>query len=220
MKKIIPEHLIAMDAYTKSHPLKIHVAYARDDNTLFGQRIYRQDAQLWLHKDLASIVLRAVEICQQRHNHSFILYDGLRTIEAQAAMLKTQRVQDNPHWLEEPRLLSPPGAGGHPRGMAIDIALLDAQGTLIDMGTEFDYLANDASPDHNPAHRNYTGLTDAVVQNRVMLDQSMADAASELNLPLLPLPEEWWDFRLPANIANQYEPLSDAMLPPQMQMMD
>ena len=54
------------------------------------------------------------------------------------------RVKDNLHWLEEPRLLSPPGAGGHLRGMAIDIGLEDAQGRLLDMGTVFDYLAEDS----------------------------------------------------------------------------
>ncbi len=220
MKKINPKQLIAMNAYINSHPISIHVAYAQDDNELFRERIYRKDAGLWLHEDIAKIVLRAAEICYNTYGYGFLLYDGLRTVEAQEAMLHTQRVRENPQWLKEPRLLSPPGAGGHPRGMAIDIDLLDAAGNTPNMGTVFDYLAKDSAPEHNPAHRNYGALTNDVRTNRAMLTNSMMQASAELKTPLLPLPEEWWDFRLPPSVSNQYEPLSDSMLPPQMRMMD
>lgn len=218
MKIISPEDLVPMDVFVGTEPLQIHVDYAHANNELFKEVIYRQDARLWLHKDLAKITVLAARICKTDHGYSFILYDGLRTTEAQQKMLETKRVQDNPHWLEEPRLLSPPGAGGHPRGMAIDIELLDENNQRLDMGTVFDYLAEDSSPEHNPAHRNYVNLTDEVKQNRAMLTDSMVKAANLLGLPLLPLPEEWWDFRMLPSISDSFRPISDSHLPPQMRM--
>ena len=204
-----------MDDFADAHYYRIDLAYARNDNLLFGERIYRKNAKLWLHVSLANIVKNAATYCLENHNSRFILYDGLRTTDAQEAMMKTQRALDNPHWLEKPRLLSPPGAGGHPRAMAIDIGLETLDGEFIDMGTAFDYLSE--NPEINPAHRAFPH-NQGVMDNRKILDDSMKQAAKFLNTPLLPLPEEWWDFRLPSNIYGQYEPLSESDLPAHMRL--
>lgn len=219
LKTLDPEALVPMDIFEGDFALRVEVAYARGDNLLFGERVYREDARLWLHEDLAQVVLLAAVLVHETHGFSCVLYDGLRTVEAQEAMLKTRRVADNPQWLEEPRLLSPPGAGAHPRGMAIDIALEDAGGGLIDMGCAFDFLAQDPSPAHNPAHRAYAH-SPQILENREMLDFGMAEAARRLGVALLPLPQEWWDFRLPPESYDIYDPLSDSILPPQMRLMD
>jgi D-alanyl-D-alanine dipeptidase len=215
---IDPARLVPLDLFPDL-PVRIELAYARPDNLLFGEMIYRPQARLWLHEDLAAIVLLAARDLQKNHGLNLVVYDGLRTIEAQTKMLETQRVQDNPHWLEEPRLLSPPGTGGHPRGMAVDVALEGSNG-LLDMGTAFDYLAENARPAHNPAHREHPGLSPEIRRNRDILTGAMVRAGENLKIPLLPLPEEWWDFRLPRSVYEQYEPLSDAALPPMMRMTD
>jgi zinc D-Ala-D-Ala dipeptidase len=218
MKTISPDSLVAMDTYAGEYPLRTEVAYARDDNYLFGERIYRADARLWLHRDLAEIVLEASRICMEMHRCSFVLYDGLRTTDAQEKMLHTQRVKDNPHWVRnEPRLLSPPGMGGHPRGMAIDISL-EKNGQLLDMGTPFDFLAENPKPLHNPAHRQHPNLSKEAVFNRSYLAQSMVWAGENLGKKIIPLPEEWWDFRLEKEIYNSFAPLSDEDLPAEMRM--
>lgn len=220
MRNIQPTSLINMSSLPDAGRMyKIELAYAKNDNLLFGERIYNPAANLYLHEDLASIVMKAANICLQEHNARFILYDGLRTIEAQQKMLGTKRVRENPHWLEEPRLLSPPGTGGHPRGMAIDIGLEDLNGNLIDMGTEFDFLAKNPHENFNPAHRFYKNLSDEVIKNRKKLDNSMARAAEELNLPISPLPQEWWDFRFPADFYNQYAPISENDMPEDMRLL-
>jgi D-alanyl-D-alanine dipeptidase len=218
MQSINPETLRSMNALSGRYPIKVDLAYARPDNLLFGEQIYRSTAELWLHEDLAAIVIEAAQRCHDRTGYQFVLYDGLRTVDAQEKMLHTRRVQQNPHWLEEPRLLSPPGQGGHPRGMAIDIVLENQNGSLVDMGTPFDFLAHNPSPDTNMAHRDYPGLSPEVIANRAILTNAMTHAARSLNLPLLPLPQEWWDFRLPADVYNQYAPLRDRDLPPHMRM--
>lgn len=220
MKVIAPESLLCMNNYAEEYPLRIDLAYARADNLLFDERIYRPDAKLWLHTDLAAVVLLASKICYDQYRHRFVLYDGLRTLDAQKKMLETQRVRDNPHWLKEPRLLSPPGQGGHPRGMAIDISLEDESGNLLDMGTPFDFLAENPNPLHNPAHRQHPKVSKQAVRNRNILNLAMVDAAKALNTPLLLLPQEWWDFRVPPATYEQFEPLSDKDLPEEMRMVE
>lgn len=217
MEKIQAEDLICMNEHARHENLRIELAYARADNLLFGERIYREDAQLWLHKTLIDVVLKAARALKNQ-NYRLILYDGLRTTDAQSRMLETQRVKDNPHWLEEPRLLSPPGAGAHPRAMAIDVSLETMDGDLLDMGTAFDFLAADSSATHNPAHRDYAGHSAEIVENRRILDDAMQSAADMCGVNLLLLPQEWWDFRLESAIYEAFEPLSDADLPPEIKM--
>lgn len=216
--QIPPDHLIAMDTLAATTPLRIDIVYAQATHpeNMFGEAIYRPDARLWLHRDFAPIVALAAQRCHAAHGLFFVLKDGLRTTEAQAKICETAIVRANPHWLQEPRLFSMPGQGGHPRGMAIDIALEDESGHVIDMGTAFDYLTPD--PAVNPAARGFTGIPAAAQANRKLLEDFMVAAARDLNLPLLPLPAEWWDFRFPKDILDRYAPLSDRDLPPAMRM--
>jgi hypothetical protein len=53
-----------------------------------------------------------------------------------------------------------------------------------------------------------------------MLTDAMMRAAAALNIDLWPLSQEWWDFRLPREFYDQYAPLRDADLPPEMRMVD
>lgn len=219
MKKIAPEALVPMDIFTEDFPLRIDLAYCKPaPENIFGV-IYRPQARLWLHRDLAKIVLLASAWAFKNHNLQIVLYDGLRTVEAQKRMQQSPIVQKNPGWLEGPtRLLSPPGAGAHPRGMAIDLSLVTADGKLVDMGTAFDYLAEKPDVAFNPAHRDYASLGDEIKANRKKLETAMRTASHALAIPLLALPQEWWDFRLLETIYGEYAPLSDQDLPPQMRM--
>ncbi len=220
MKNIKPEDLVPMDLFTDDFPLRIELAYARPNNYLFGERIYHYDAHLWLHKDLACVVLLASALCYARTKYSFVLYDGLRTVDAQEAMLETSIVRKHPHWLEEPRLLSLPGGGGHPRAMAVDVVLEDEDGNLVEMGTPFDHLAEKSDAKNNPAHRDYAALFPKIAENRNILSGVMRGCSQMMDTPILPLPEEWWDFRLPPEITNEYAPLRDSDLPPSMRMVE
>jgi D-alanyl-D-alanine dipeptidase len=218
MKKIEESALVPMELFSGQFPLSVQLAYARNEApNIFGQ-IYAEGAKLWLHRDLAKIVLAAAKIAHQRNGVSFVLYDGLRTSDAQEKMAQSPIVKANPQWMEEPRLLSPPGSGAHPRGMAIDISLIDGDGNLMDMGTDFDHLSENSHQDHNPAHRNYSKLAAEHKQNRAILDDAMMAAANKLKLPLLALPQEWWDFRMPADVYGACAPLADADLPVEMRM--
>jgi D-alanyl-D-alanine dipeptidase len=184
---------------------------------MFKAGIYRPEAKMLGHRDMVAVILAAAQICFKKTGWVFEVKDCLRTVEAQTLMTQTPIVKAHPQWLEEPnRLLSPPGRGGHPRGMAVDIALVDKNGEEIDMGVPFDYLTEDRN--NNPAARNYTGFSDTVLSNRRVLEQSMMQAAQDLGRELVPLPQEWWDFRFPHSYTSLFAPIYDADLPPAMRM--
>jgi D-alanyl-D-alanine dipeptidase len=134
-------------------------------------------------------------------------------VEAQAAMQETIIVKAHPEWSDGPnRLLSKPGQGGHPRGMAVDVAVEDiATSQAWDMGTVFDTMTVQSA-------RGYTGFPAHILENRQKLEKAFTDGAVSLNLPLLPLPSEWWDFRFPASYSETYAPLSDIDLPDNIRM--
>lgn len=211
-KSIKISDLVCMHDYANRYNFRVELAYARDDNLLFSEYIYKKTARLWLHKKLATVVFTAASNCFENHGLRFVLYDGLRTIEAQEKMMQTKRVLDNPHWLEPPRLLSTPGSGAHPRAMAIDIGLEEQNGALIDMGCSFDYLHDQPDALHNPAHRDHA-VCEEVQKHRDILNNSILEAAKTEELEISLLPEEWWDFRLPKSYYEHFLPISDKNLP-------
>lgn len=217
--KIVPSSdLVAMEPFAGDHPVRVDLVYAHAGHpeNIFG-KIYRDEARLWLHRDLAAIVLKAGDTLKRERGWRLVLKDGLRTVEAQQFMQQAEIVRRNPHWLEGPdRLLSPPGQGAHPRAMAIDLVPETLEGLAVDMGTAFDFLSE--NPQHNPAARAFRGLPAIILENRAALEAAMIGAARDLGLPLFPLPSEWWDFRFPADFYGQYAPLRDADLPEDMRM--
>lgn len=217
----LPDALIPMDLFARRAPVRIDIVYANPVHArnIFARALYHPQARLWLHEDLAAIVLRAAARLHALYGWTTVLKDGLRTVEAQAMMQDTDIVKANPHWsgaVPEKRLLSSPGNGAHPRGMAIDVGFIDGAGREVDMGTPFDFFTPD--PDNNPAARAYTKLGDAVIERRRIVEDVFMTAAASLDLGLVPLASEWWDYRFPADLYNQFPALRDADLPEWMQM--
>ncbi|MBU0800491.1 MAG: D-Ala-D-Ala dipeptidase [Alphaproteobacteria bacterium] len=222
LRAIDPAALVPMDLFTGDVPLRVDVAYTQDFPKSFCGVLYRPDVRLWLHQDLAAVVVRAAAAAGKA-GLGMILYDGLRTTEAQKLMGESAIVQANPHWLEgDKRMVSPPGKGAHPRAMAIDLTLCDAEGVVLDMGTAFDAMPPNGAgpgPETNPAHRDAV-VEAAVKANRDQLTRFMMEAAMGTAQFLMPLPQEWWDYRFMPMTYDVYAPLSDADLPRQMRMTD
>lgn len=192
-KSLNPTDFTSLNLFEKSFPIKIDLVYANpshEDNH-FKNLYHCEATQLWAHKDIAPIVLLASLIVNKQFGWTLKINDCLRPIEAQQQMSR---------YGYDPALVSTPGSGAHPRGMAIDVEPIDRHGNIVNMGTPFDYF----SPciDDNPAARNYTRFkTDSIEDlflirgNRDNLETAMRMAADMLNQRLLPLPQEWWDFR-------------------------
>ena len=206
MQTINADDLIDMAVYADECGYEIEVMYADAAHpfNIFGQAVYASDAPLLLHKSFAPIVQNAAKLCRERSDYRMILHDGLRPCDRQQAIQETDLVRANPNWLQDipgrGRLFSPPGRGAHPRGMAIDISLKDNNGNSLDCGTKVDEMSPLSA-------RKVEGLSETAKTNRALLDGCMLDAAKTLDLPLFLLPAEWWDFRFPADLYNQYAPI-------------
>lgn len=207
MRRIDPHSLIPMDVF-KDEPIKTDIVYANGSHpeNIFGINAYHPQARMILHRDLARIVISAARLLHNRDGWTLILKDGLRPVEAQERQMNTDIVRANPQWLKEPRLLSPPGMGAHPRGMAIDVAAEDSNGVPVDMGTVFDTMTEKSA-------RAFADFPQNILQNRKILEHAFTDAATLLGLPLVPLASEWWDFRLSRAHYDDFAPISDDDLP-------
>ncbi|NQZ14922.1 MAG: D-Ala-D-Ala dipeptidase [Alphaproteobacteria bacterium] len=208
LKKIDPKTLVPMDTFVADEAIAIDLVYAQENHeeNIFG-KIYHDNARLWCQYDLACIVILASRKLNVQNGWTLVLKDSLRTVEAQEKMQESDIVKAHPEWLEQPSpMLSKPGLRGHPRGMAIDVSVEN-----IDMGTVFDDMSK-------ASDRSYKDFPQVILENRQKLEQAFLDSARELELEILPLPNEWWDFRFPASYSETFAPIHDRDLPPQMRM--
>ena len=220
-RAIAVKDLVPMDLFETDFPVAVEVMYAGPES--FCGPVYRKGARLSLHRDMAEVVLLTAHLIHKRSGGTLMLYDGLRTTTVQALICDTPIVKAHPHWTAEGplRMFAPPGKGGHPRGMAIDVSIRGRDGVLLDMGTIVDALPEGgADRDTNPAHREYPHQSALVIQNRALLTDSFMEAAATLGQVIRPLPAEWWDFRFPDEVYNAYAPLSDADVPPSLRLSD
>ena len=124
-----------------------------------------------------------------------------------------------------PSLVSLPGQGPHPRGMVADAEPLGEDGYFIDMGTDFDHFSQNVEQD-NPAARNYTQFSkdtsenNTILKNRQDFEFAYRSAAYFLNKSIVPMPEEWWDFREEESTWKKYDPLYEADLLPCQRLID
>ncbi len=212
MEKISPADLVPLNAFERDFPIKIHLAYA-DRNYEYNlfKGLYHDDAKIiWAHKDFTPVVLLAALACHKRHNWTLEVFDCLRPTEAQELMAV--------HGFS-PMLVSKPGCGAHPRGMAVDIWPRDENGISVNMGTSFDFFA-ESPTDDNPAGRGYTEFDcgeaerKVILKNRTALESAMVEAGVAVGQEILPLPVEWWDFRFFPEHFNRFAPLSEVDLEP------
>ncbi len=200
--------LVPLNLFTGDAPIDIDVVYAKPDhpdNQFRG--LYHPAARMFAHVRLVPVILAAARLAHARHGWRLKLNDCFRPVEAQARMFAYGFPEE---------LVAPPGRGGHPRGMAIDIEPLNADDDLVPMGTAFDFFADDLA--QNPAARDWTdfgppSMSAQILQNRQNLDACLFDAAAQCGEVLVGYASEWWDYRFPREVFEAYPALSEAALP-------
>lgn len=149
--------------------------YATAGN-LTGKPIYRRPVALLrpeAHGRLLAAAARAAVL-----GLGIRVFDAFRPLDAQWALW---RALPNPRFVADPA----DGGGFHPRGVAVDLTLLDrADGTDLDMGTAFDEMVPQSGHDA-------LDIAPEVVRNRALLLGIMAAAGWEH------IASEWWHYQLP-----------------------
>lgn len=103
------------------------------------------------------------------------LFDCYRPKSIQEKMWK---IVSNPTYVANPKKGSI-----HNRGGAVDLTLVDLNGTELEMGTTFDFFGKEAS-------HNYQNLPEKVLQNRQFLKEIM------LQNNFIAFDSEWWHYNL------------------------
>jgi len=155
-----------------SFDVDIALAYATPDNVT-GAPIYRH-ARCYLHEAAAERLQSAIRLASAI-GLRFRIFDAFRPAEAQWVLWN--RFPD-PEFVADPRRGSP-----HSRGAAVDLTLLDANGTELEMGTGFD--------DFRPvAHHGNTEVPAGAQRNRAILLGLMSAAGWDFYR------NEWWHYQL------------------------
>ena len=203
VRRAQPLALLPLDLFTGDAPIVVDPVYAKADHpdNIF-KNLYHPNARLFAHARLVPVILRAAQLLHERTGWHLKINDCFRPIEAQQRMAGYHL---------PPELVLAPGCGGHPRGMAVDVQPVMADGTLVDMGTPFDFFTDDLNM--NPAARYARNHSETILNNRRQLDRAMFDAAKACGEALIGFPEEWWDYRFPACVYEAYEPGVESALP-------
>jgi D-alanyl-D-alanine dipeptidase len=150
----------------------LSIAYGGNDN-FTGKPVYAR-AACYLHRDAAALLTRAVDLAADI-GYRLLIFDGFRPTEAQWVLWNHT---PNPDFLADPRRGSP-----HSRGVAVDLTLIDGNGTPLDMGTGFD----DFTPH---AHHGNRDIDPQAQINRHILLGLMTTAGWDFYR------NEWWHYQM------------------------
>jgi D-alanyl-D-alanine dipeptidase len=172
---------------SKADGLDFDLRYATAEN-LAGRAIYARPVAMLL-AEARTRLLEAAGIAA-RLGLRFRIFDAYRPIEAQWALW---------HAVTDKRFVSDPRGGGvHPRGAAVDLTLIDADGAELPMGAGFDEVAA------RSAH-GFLDISAEAQRNRAILLGIMTAAGWD-HYRL-----EWWHYQL--FDARRHPPLAAAAVP-------
>lgn len=176
-------HDSSMVEITHFRGVKMDLRYATFDNVT-GHDLYCGIQRAFMHKDAIPKLKRAVSLLQKEMPGAmFVVFDASRPIYAQEALRKT--VRGTPY----STFVASPGKGGmHNFGLAVDMAIADSSGVLLDMGTEFDSFERCAGEVGEADALASGRLTQKQVDNRNFFRSIMKRAG------WTPLNSEWWHF--------------------------
>lgn len=149
----------------------IDLRYATDNN-FTGERIYTfEDA--WLRYGTVKKLAQAAEILREQ-GYRLLIWDAFRPTDAQ---WKLWSICPDPIYVSNPNK----GYSSHSRGNTVDISIVTADGSVIEMPTGFD----DFTP---AADRDYSDVSEEAAKNALLLEKVMSDCDFK------PYFGEWWHY--------------------------
>ena len=174
-----------------THGVLLDLHYA-DDRNFTGRPVYGR-AACYLRPEAEALLRRAVDLAAQL-DLRLKVFDAFRPAEAQWVLWNHT---PDPEFLADPRRGSP-----HSMGVAVDVTLVDAGGTDLDMGTPFDAFTP-------RSHHGSTEVSVAAQRNRHLLLGIMSAAGWDFYRA------EWWHYQM-FEARRHFPVLSDSVLPEPM----
>ncbi|WP_394780026.1 M15 family metallopeptidase [Undibacterium sp.] len=165
-------------------------------NNFVGRDLYGSLDCSWLHHEAAAGLQNAAAWLTQHHpGYRILVLDALRPHRIQEMLWK--HLEGTPLRM----YVADPARGSiHSFGMAVDVTLLDPQGSEVDMGTAYDEMVEKSHPTLEARFLADGSLSRAQADNRDMLRQAMfASGFRGIN-------SEWWHFNFgdPAVVRQTY----------------
>jgi D-alanyl-D-alanine dipeptidase len=150
--------------------LHFDVRYATSRN-FTGQRLY--DSEIVLLRLGPAERLKRAHDRLVAQGYRLVVFDGYRPLSVQERMWELRP--------DERYVANPQKGSRHNRGAAVDVALADANGRLLEMPSDYDDFTE-------RAHRDFGGASEAARRHRSILEAAMVAEG------FLPLATEWWHF--------------------------
>lgn len=166
--------------------IAVSLLYATPDNFV-GEIMYDDLTEAYLHPEAAEALLKAQRLLKESHpDFTLIIYDATRPMSAQRKMWDLVKGTPKNIYVSNPSR----GGGLHNYGLAVDISILGADGTPLDMGTEVDHLGIEAHTTNEAGLVKKGIITQQAKENRELLRKVMRGAGFRA------LHSEWWHFNL------------------------
>jgi D-alanyl-D-alanine dipeptidase len=163
---------------------QLAIKYSTEDNFL-ARDVYGDFDQCYLQPEVSEMLVDAQNLVRAEHPRlRFLLYDCVRPRSVQHQMWEIVK------GTEQQRYVARPTGGGsmHNYGAAVDLGLIHLDTGVVDMGTPFDFFGELAQPRFETKFLIAGNLTEAQVENRLILRQAMRSAGFHM------INSEWWHF--------------------------
>ena len=163
--------------------MHIDLKYATEANFM-NENVYGEFNRAFLHSHAAAKLQRAAELLKEKKpNYKFIIYDVLRPRSVQWIMWR--KVEGS---YQQDYIANPERGSNHNFGMAVDLSVMDENGSVLDMGTGFDEFDEMSQPRHEEKYLAEHRLKPEHLKNRLLLRECMESAGFKQ------LASEWWHF--------------------------
>lgn len=167
--------------------IRIDLKYASEDNFMH-QNMYGDLKVAYLEPQLAMAVCHAQEDLEKyKPGHRLVIFDAARPLGIQKKMFEKVRGTEQERYVAQP---DNNRGGYHNYGMAVDLSIEDANGTLLDMGTEFDHFGPEAHVGNEGELLRRGEIGMEAYCNRMFLYYLMGKNG------LIPYEFEWWHYQL------------------------
>lgn len=165
--------------------IRVEMIYATPDNFV-GEVLYDDLVEAYLLPEAAEKLVKAHQLLKEKHpDYRFVVYDAARPMSVQKRMWEIA-VQNG--WSHDYVANPAKGGGLHNYGAAVDLTILDENGTPLSMGTAFDYFGKEAHTDKEQELVKQGKITEQELVNRLLLRGVMKEAG------FTSISSEWWHF--------------------------
>ncbi|MEZ4900484.1 MAG: M15 family metallopeptidase [Spirosomataceae bacterium] len=166
--------------------IQVDLKYSTTDNFI-KEDVYGDLERAYLQPMAANKLIRANQFLKKEQpNYTLLVYDGARP--RSVTKIFWQRMSHLPYNRREDFVADPAIGSIHNFGCAVDLTIVDKQGKVLDMGTEFDFFGQLAEPRREVAMLKAGKLTRQQIENRQLLRRVMTKAG------FTSIQTEWWHF--------------------------